>query len=58
MVFTTDCVNWVAAVRVDTGPSSTAMVDFTKAMFTVFAPLHQGRITNMNAATKPTQLCC
>lgn len=54
--FTKDCSGYYLAKRVDTGPSSSAMVDLTKALFLRFAPLSQGVITNMRVSTDGT--CC
>lgn len=38
---------WYRARRVDTGPSSSAKVDFTRALFLEYAPLNDGVIPNM-----------
>jgi hypothetical protein len=61
--FSHDCnhtLNFVSAPRVDTGPCSTctSMVDFTKALFMVFAPLSQGLITFMQATANNDLNCC
>lgn len=54
--FTTTCGPYFVAPRVDTGPSSSAIVDLTKALFLQFAPLSQGVITNMSVSNNAT--CC
>lgn len=54
--FSTDCNLYRYADRVDTGPSSGYMVDFTKALFMTYAPLSQGTIGNMRAANDDS--CC
>lgn len=49
LYFTLDCFTYYQAPRVDTGPSTTRLCDFTKALFMQFAPLSQGTISNMKA---------
>jgi hypothetical protein len=46
--------------RVDTGPCAgcSAMVDFTRAAFTIWAPLSQGVISNMRAMPSNQTVCC
>jgi hypothetical protein len=47
---TNDCVSYAGGVpKVDSGPAPSTghMIDFTKALFTTYAPLSQGTIPNM-----------
>jgi hypothetical protein len=46
-----DCSGWFQASRVDQGPLTCDMVDFTKSLFVQFAPLSQGRVFNVIADT-------
>lgn len=59
MHFTKDCYLVYIGWRRDTGPAQGLgrMVDFTKALFTQFAPLSQGIITNMKALTGSSSCC-
>lgn len=54
--FSTDCNLYRYPTRVDTGPSSGYMTDFTKALFMTWAPLSQGILTNVRATDNDT--CC
>lgn len=56
--FSNDCNLYRYPSRVDTGPASGTghIADFTKALFTTWAPLSQGIITNMRATDNSG--CC
>lgn len=56
--FTNNCSVWNSGARCDTGPACSTghMVDFTKSLFMEFAPLSQGVISNMRAAS--AAVCC
>lgn len=55
--FTKNCTIYFGAPRVDTGPSSSYMVDLTKSLFMQFAPLSQGVITDMVVAETFSECC-
>jgi hypothetical protein len=56
--FTHDCSTYYGAGKFDVGPcSSCVLMDFTKALFTQFAPLSQGIITNMRATSTGLPCC-
>ncbi len=59
MHFSNDCYLFYIGYRRDTGPAAGLgiMVDFTKALFTQFAPLSQGVINGMKAESG-TPPCC